>query len=115
MVQEMLKVSQEGMNFGQSMTTTIEKSIASCFEKISENLTALFKQQLNVCALPHTENVMEVEGDNSVPQSLYCDPKPLILTKSVILLMNMLTEREGKTILLFIIYRNTILNILSKL
>ena len=55
MVQEMLKVSQEDMNFSQSMITTIEKSIASCFEMASENLTALFKQQLAkcVCVAPH--------------------------------------------------------------
>ena len=53
------------------MTTIIEKNTVSCFEKVSENLIALVKQQLNVHALLYTGNVMEVEDNNSLPQSLH--------------------------------------------
>ena len=54
------------------MTTIIEKNTVSCFEKVAENLIALVKQQLNVHALLYTGNIMEVEDNSSLPQSLHC-------------------------------------------
>lgn len=50
------------------VTTAIGKSIVSCFEKVSDSLLSLVKQQLNVPVSPTATNVMEVEGNDPVSQ-----------------------------------------------
>ena len=101
-----------GTNSNQSMTTTIEKSIASCFEKVSNNLITLVKQQLSVPVVSNNNNMMEVEGNDSVSRH-DCDTASPHTIKLVILSINILIGSGGRATL-FTIYLKRILIILNK-